>query len=303
MLRQAIGGESGAALVFGDAIAAEERAVATEALRMAGALGNPVAMSLALRGLTSSDAHLHATALELARTAAPPDLRDSVEPLLIETPPAGTAPPRAVVLQTFRADPDPFVREMVEHLRESAPERDDAEMLTSVEKIMFLRAVPLFAAVDPRDLRSLAEDFRHARYEPGEAIFEVGDESSAVFVVVSGRVAVERPQQEGPPTLVAELGPRHWLGETSLLSGRPRESTARARKPTSVLSIDGEKFIELANRQPQVLVEIVRTLSERLRNSRGETAAPGDEEIERGMSAIWSGSALRRLPEELRGGG
>lgn len=144
------------------------------ALLLAGAVGNPRAMDLALRGLLVGGPSVREAALRVARSAVMPDLAPLIGPMLDGDEDAVETGVRSGGLDLDNRA-SPLLRELIS----GAPEEDgEAKMLTTVEKLMYLRAVPVFGAVKLADLRPLAEDFVARRYGEGEPIFDLGEQDA-----------------------------------------------------------------------------------------------------------------------------
>jgi CRP-like cAMP-binding protein len=143
-------------------------------------------------------------------------------------------------------------------------------MLTTVEKLVYLRAVPVFRRVTLESLRALAEDLVVRTYPAGARVFGLGDPGDTLFVVTAGRVQIEQDAPAGRLERVAELGPGQHFGEVSLFSGTPRSAVATALEPTTLLALGREPLLALGAREPQVLVEALRVLSARLQDANAD---------------------------------
>src|SRR5581483_10863017 len=77
-------------------------------------------------------------------------------------------------------------------------------------------------------------------FEPGEMVFEEGDEGVCLYVVRTGELEVVR---EG--ARLATLGPGEYFGEMALLSNRARSACVRATKPCDVLVVPRAEFRQL----------------------------------------------------------
>ena len=79
-------------------------------------------------------------------------------------------------------------------------------------------------------------------FEPGSEIIRIGDpvnEHSKFYLIRRGMVDVWRPTEEdGPPRMLAELGPGQYFGEVALLMDRPRNATVRAKDRVEVYTAD-----------------------------------------------------------------
>lgn len=94
--------------------------------------------------------------------------------------------------------------------------------------------------------------------EPGEILIREGDPGGDIFVLESGRLAVER---DGV-TIATIDEPGVMVGEMSVLLGRANTATVRAEKAAAVRVIrDAVAYLE---RQPLVALRVAELLARRL---------------------------------------
>jgi extracellular factor (EF) 3-hydroxypalmitic acid methyl ester biosynthesis protein len=78
---------------------------------------------------------------------------------------------------------------------------------------------------------------REQHFEAGEAILRERHLSSAIYVLLTGRVAVEKDHL-GDRVTVDELRPGAVFGEVSFLDGSPTSASVVAREPVDVFVLD-----------------------------------------------------------------
>ena len=88
-----------------------------------------------------------------------------------------------------------------------------------------LSQVPLLAELDAEALGALVAQASVRSYRASTVIIEKGDEASALYVVLSGRVRVFSADDRGKEYVLNELGPGDYLGELALIDDAP------ARRP------------------------------------------------------------------------
>jgi len=235
-----------------------------------GTSGNEVVVP----GLTSADLGVRRTAAGLAARAVPPDLRKRL--LALFEPVVTTARSDSVGVEAPRPteQPDSWLTRLLAQARnvraEVEPRSEGDQMMTAVEKLVHVRAVPVFRTVAVRELWHLAEDFVAERYLRGEQIFGVGDDDQRLYVLAAGRVAIHQDRPDGSLALVAELRPGQSFGESAMLEGRSRSAAATAVAEVTLLALDREQFLRLGSREPQILVEVTRTLARLLRTANAD---------------------------------
>jgi small-conductance mechanosensitive channel len=125
-----------------------------------------------------------------------------------------------------------------------------------------LSAVDIFSPLSTDELRQLAKATAGHVFAPGETLIRAGDEGSSMFVVHSGRVAVQLPDRSGPRT-VAELTEGNFFGEMALFTGEPRTANVVALEETEVLEIGHAAMKHLFHTNPGLAESISWTITER----------------------------------------
>jgi CRP-like cAMP-binding protein len=123
-----------------------------------------------------------------------------------------------------------------------------------------LRSVPLFEGLAGAELDSIAGRTRELQVDPGSEVIRQGDRGSEFFVVTGGALEI---RIDGRPVNV--LGPGKFLGELALLFGAPRNASAVALEPTSLLVIDKEDFAALLAAHPALESKVLGVVAQRLR--------------------------------------
>jgi CRP/FNR family cyclic AMP-dependent transcriptional regulator len=103
-------------------------------------------------------------------------------------------------------------------------------------------------------------------YEDGEVIMRQGELGDSMYVVQEGRIRVY-VEKDGQEVLLREPGEDEVvIGEMALLGSRVRSATVRAHGRARVLTIDRKAFLRRVHEDPSLALEIVRTLSRRVRD-------------------------------------
>jgi CRP-like cAMP-binding protein len=140
--------------------------------------------------------------------------------------------------------------------------------LAVVEKLLALRAVPIFAALAPESLAELAHAGEAAVYEPGESLCVEGDAGDEVYVMLTGQVMVVRRaggEADGDEVRLNTAEAGTVIGEMAVLNQAPRSATVRAGADgASVLRLRGEAFRAVLHANPEIAEAVIRTLAERV---------------------------------------
>lgn len=142
------------------------------------------------------------------------------------------------------------------------PPPGDPRMFTTVEKVLYLKGVSLFARIPAEDLVAVAEIAKPVWFEPGQAVFDHGDDGDSLYLVVYGEAEVVLGDR-----VLATLTPGEVFGEMALLDAEPRMAAVRALVDLQTLRIGRDEFLDLVDDQPEVLKGIVKVLTTRLRSA------------------------------------
>ena len=131
-----------------------------------------------------------------------------------------------------------------------------------------LDPVGLFQGTSPEARRTLSERGRVRTFEAGEVLMRQGEDADAMYVILAGRVRVERDAPgHSAPALLAELGANDVVGEIGVLDGGPRTATVTAVEQTRTLELHRTLLAVVLIQYPDVAGELLRTLSRRLRST------------------------------------
>jgi len=139
-----------------------------------------------------------------------------------------------------------------------------------------LRRVPLFAGVAPSRLKLLAFTSDRVSYRAGDILFKQGDPGDAAYVVLSGTadILVNTGADE---IKIATLESNSIVGEIAILCDVARTATVKASEPLETLRIKKDQFIRLLAEFPEMAVEIMRVLADRLSRTTAELSEARSE--------------------------
>ncbi len=138
------------------------------------------------------------------------------------------------------------------------------QTVSSLERILLLREVPLFAELSPDDLKHVADVAREQLYPSGAVLCREGEEGYELFVLASGQVRVVK-KSNGTERVLATRGVGEFVGEMAIIESAPRSATVRAEGDVRALVIDAKAFKAILRDRPEVSLAVLRALSRRLR--------------------------------------
>jgi len=100
----------------------------------------------------------------------------------------------------------------------------------------------------------------------GTLVIEEGTHGTSAFIILSGTAEVFK-RSDGEDLVLATLGVGQVFGEMGLIEDRARSASVRARSDLKVRVIDRQQFNRLLPSKPAVLIPIMKSLFERLRQA------------------------------------
>jgi len=145
------------------------------------------------------------------------------------------------------------------------------------DEVDLLRRVPLFAGVAPSRLKLLAFTSDRVSYRPGDILFKQGDPGDAAYVVLSGTADILVSAGGNDDIKVASIETNSIVGEIAILCDVARTATVKASAPLETLRIKKDHFIRLLAEFPEMAVEIMRVLADRLSRTTAELSEARSE--------------------------
>ena len=129
-----------------------------------------------------------------------------------------------------------------------------------------LRQIPLFAALGPTDLTSVAAMAVERRYERGDIILLEGEMGGALHYVQSGLVKVFKTSASGKEQVLRLIAPGYTFNDVPALDGGPNPASAAALEPSIVYVIGRAELRKLIASKPEVAQAVVQSLAQALRH-------------------------------------
>lgn len=130
-----------------------------------------------------------------------------------------------------------------------------------------LKTVPLFSSFSDQQLAGLASSAQHRNYPRGAAILRAGEETDGLYMILSGRVKVLIPDEEGHEVILTVMGAQEFVGEMGLLDGLPSSATVEALEPCEMLRLPRAAFLSCLEGNGEVAMLVLRNLVRRLRDA------------------------------------
>jgi CRP/FNR family transcriptional regulator, cyclic AMP receptor protein len=128
-----------------------------------------------------------------------------------------------------------------------------------------LRHISLFSGLSEEQLSQLERHTLSQHVARGEFIFSRGDQGDRAYVILSGAIDLTIDSPDGRELILARLGVGEHFGEMALVDDLARSASARAAHPTELVVVLRQAFMQAIRDDPDVSMEIIRSLVRRLR--------------------------------------
>ncbi len=127
-----------------------------------------------------------------------------------------------------------------------------------------LGEMPLFDGLAPTVLHEIAAAAEWLSLPGGAVLFSAGEPADALYVVLSGSLAVLTTGGRVQGRFLARLAAGDTVGEMGLISGHPRTANVVALRNTELARISSRAFNEVLRREPEAMWRIAQLVVNRL---------------------------------------
>jgi len=127
--------------------------------------------------------------------------------------------------------------------------------LTTIEKVIFLKSVDIFEHATIEQLGRIAGLTEEVHFEPGEIIFNEGEPGDSFYLLLSGRVFIQRNGN-----IIREMKEKEAFGTLEVLDFHPRATTAKAADQVRALKLNGQEFHDLLSLDIEMVQAVFRML-------------------------------------------
>jgi len=137
--------------------------------------------------------------------------------------------------------------------------------LSPVDKVLRLQTVDVFKHATTEMLAYIGSIAHETTVSAGEVIFSENDLSDAMYVVVEGRVRLDKERRE-----ILTVGAGQSFGTWALFNNQPRVMTATALEDVHLLMIRSDDFYDLLADHDEITPVMFRAVVERINRLVGE---------------------------------
>ncbi len=144
--------------------------------------------------------------------------------------------------------------------------------MSSVQQLEeLIRSVEIFNGLDTREINKVLKVAAGRKFDKDAVIFSEGDQGDCFYLIIEGRVKIEKKLQNGATEDVAILKAGDYFGEMSLFDGEPRSAGVVALEASKLLEVKNSQFIKIVMADDafarNVLWAFCSTFTKRLRST------------------------------------
>jgi len=122
----------------------------------------------------------------------------------------------------------------------------------------------LFADIEADKLSNIFSFGDQRIYKSGATIFREGYPAEKSYLVLKGRIKLSKLHEFGKETIVRYINPGEMTAAVSVFRGRDYPVTAQAVGTSEVVGWDRETMLEIMNAYPQIAINMLGMVVERL---------------------------------------
>lgn len=124
----------------------------------------------------------------------------------------------------------------------------------------------LFSMLSDEELRTLESHANRKSYRRNTVVIEKGGESSALYILISGKARVFVSDQQGKELVLSVFdAPGTYFGELALLGETERTASVMTVEDSKLLVLSRQDFLGAIRERPEIALALVRDLAERVR--------------------------------------
>ncbi len=135
------------------------------------------------------------------------------------------------------------------------------------QAIQLLQQVDLFKHLTDDQLQILVSQCRDISFRKNAVLMTEGDVGESMYVISSGTVKVFVSDDEGKELVLYQQGAGAVIGDIALLDDAPRSASVSTLESCTALMIGKQAFLQCLHDSPDMAINIIRSLTQRLRDA------------------------------------
>jgi hypothetical protein len=135
-----------------------------------------------------------------------------------------------------------------------------------MNRLLLLKEVSLFKNLSLDELVAIEKALIPEQVLANQTIYTEGNWGAYFYLIAEGTVKLTK-QVDGQAQEIKQVTQGEYFGEIALFDDAPRWDTAIAISHCTLLKLEKKRFLNLISQRPQIILEICRFLSQRLRET------------------------------------
>jgi CRP-like cAMP-binding protein len=148
-----------------------------------------------------------------------------------------------------------------------------------MNKEQALAKVGLFEGLNPRFIKGIAGIASEKTFKAGEYLMRQGESGIGLFIILSGKVRIEKTDTSGKKVEIAENGPGDIMGEMAVFDGASRSASVVASIETTCLVLASWEFNAFLKAHPEAALELLPIVVKRFRETNDALVGLGSAKI------------------------
>ena len=128
-----------------------------------------------------------------------------------------------------------------------------------------IKEIPILSQLSDDALEALASRAKKCQFPKHTHIISEGDESSSLYILLSGKVRVFSSDQDGKEVTLLIQTPVSYFGELALLSDEPRSASVTSLEKTTCAVISRSDFQQWLKSKPEAALGLIQDLAATVR--------------------------------------
>lgn len=143
----------------------------------------------------------------------------------------------------------------------------DPEVCSLDYRLKIIGRLPFFRRLSSEAILQINRLFEDCDVAAGQAIYFEGDPGESLYLVATGKVKLMRNTLAGREVLLDILRAGEYFGHLAPIGQPGYAETAVAQTDCCILQISGKNFEKVLNHHPDVTIEVLKAVGQRLEES------------------------------------
>ena len=131
----------------------------------------------------------------------------------------------------------------------------------------FLRQSDLFTSLSSEEIQKIVPGFKLHCHQKNDIILRENEIADRFYIVQTGSVEIWKNYHRENAVCLSVQSAGHVFGELALIDNEPRSATAVCAEKSQLLCMKKPEFLVLCDEHPQIMVAVLRILSQMIRLS------------------------------------